>query len=423
MNRVAKLCALIATVGIAWVWALAAAADSPPPLQPTPIRLQASKVLPGDLLRGDNFTVQEAVSNDGYINTYKIYADYGELEATGTAELKVRIGELRAITVMEQMSGSKEFGGAAKDAVVAPVKVAGKMVTSPVKTTKGIFTGTGRYLANVGRSVGSSDPHQDNVFKTALGYDATKRGYAYELGFDPYTSYEPAADALGRISRASLAGGLTVSAGMQIATAGTTGGMVLSVSSTSEDMRQLSRDNPPGTLRRINIKKLKEMGVDEELAKAFAGNHIYNPQERTLLVGELETMDGVADLGVFISSAHLATDEATALFWRVVAQMMAGYHAHVAPVVRVRLVGEVPVLEREDGGIVVLGADDYVFWTQHLSDTLKSIEGDLERMQGVKGKEYWLTGKMDPPLREYLSARGWLVAEEASERLIKVDAE
>ena len=111
--------------------------------------------------------------------------------------------------------------------------------------------------------------------------------------------------------------------------------MVLSISSTAEDMRQLSRDNPPGTLRRINIKKLKEMGVDEELAKAFAGNHIYNPQERTLLVGELETMDGVADLGVFISSAHLATDEATALFWRVVAQMMAGYHKNVGRVARI----------------------------------------------------------------------------------------
>ncbi len=45
------------------------------------------------------------------------------------------------------VSWSKYLGGAAKDAVIAPAKVAGKMVTSPVQTTKGIFTGTGRYLA------------------------------------------------------------------------------------------------------------------------------------------------------------------------------------------------------------------------------------------------------------------------------------
>ena len=80
------------------------------------------------------------------------------------------------------------------------------LVTSPVETTKSTAKGVGRWQGNVGRSITSDDPHQDNALKTALGHDAVKRGYAIEMGVDPYTDFEPFQKRLGEVARAATAG-------------------------------------------------------------------------------------------------------------------------------------------------------------------------------------------------------------------------
>ena len=260
----------IAVMIVAGLMPMLAMAESLPPFQQPPIRLQVSKILQKDLLRGDNFTVQENVENDGFVNIYQLETNQGELRVETTALLLIRISELRALKVLEEMSGSEEFMKGAGEAVVAPVKGAAAMVTAPVETTKGIVKGTGRFFSNVGRSITSSDPHQENVVGAALGYDATKRAYAFEFGIDPYTGYEPLANRLGTIAKSSVAGGLTVAVGMEVAVGtDSTFGMILFIASTAEGMRQLAADNPPGALQKINRKKLEALGIKEDLIKAY----------------------------------------------------------------------------------------------------------------------------------------------------------
>ena len=243
-------------MSLAGLMPVEAPAESLPPFQKTPIKLQATKILARDLLQGDNYKVKESVENDGLINIYQVETAHGDLKVETTALLLIRVSELRALKVLEEMSGAKEFAKSAGDAVVAPVKGVGHMATAPVETTKGIIKGTGRYLSNVGRSITSDDPHQENVVGAALGYNATKRAYAYEFGIDPYTSYEPLANRLGTIAKSSVAGGITVAVGMEIAVGtDSTFGMVLFIASTAESMRQLAADNPPGALQKINRKK------------------------------------------------------------------------------------------------------------------------------------------------------------------------
>ena len=106
------------------------------------------------------------------------------------------------------------FGDALVASVKAPVKGAVALVTSPIDTGKDIIEGTGQFLGNVGSSIFRDDPDQDNVVKVALGYDVTKRQFAFEFGIDPYTDYDPVADRLGEIARSALAGGLTPIAAM-----------------------------------------------------------------------------------------------------------------------------------------------------------------------------------------------------------------
>ena len=81
----------------------------------------------------------------------------------------------------------------------APFQCAINLVKSPGETTKGIVKGTGQFLSSIGRSVVSDDPYQDNAFKVVVGYDTAKRAFAYDLGIDPYSSYEPAMSMLGRV--------------------------------------------------------------------------------------------------------------------------------------------------------------------------------------------------------------------------------
>jgi len=383
-----------------------------------PIHLEAADVLPKELLKGPNYHIKPSVKNDGFSNVYEVTTtEHGAFKAESTAELKLRIGELRALAAMEEISQAKEFGSGAWEAAKAPVKGAANMVTSPIDTTKSIFTGTGRFLGNIGRSIVSSDPHQDNVLKTALGYDGAKRAYAYEFGVDPYSSFKPMTDRVGQLARATVAGGITVSMGMSSATSGTFG-TVLFISKTSEQMRQVVRDNPPGVVAKMNREKLEKMGIKKPLIDAFLGNYTYNPSEATMLVGELASMGSVLGRDVFISAAAAATDEDTARYWRLKAQMMAGYHAHIGGTERLANVAGWPTIITKDGVGVAVDPVDYVFLTRDTKLLTERNKQTREKM-GIKASEYWISGKFDSSMRQFLEAAGWKLVEGANSKLVK----
>ena len=65
--------------------------------------LSASKILPPELLSGPNFKVQEQVTNDGYLNIYRIDSKFGTFTAVSTALLRKRIGEINAMAMMENL--------------------------------------------------------------------------------------------------------------------------------------------------------------------------------------------------------------------------------------------------------------------------------------------------------------------------------
>ena len=392
------------------------AANSKEYFQP-PITLKAKDVLPSDLLQGENYKVQDNVKNDGLVNTYQVTTDDGLLTVESTAELLIRITELKALVIMEEMDRKKVFGDALVAGVKAPVKGAVELVKSPIETSKNIVKGTGRFLSNVGSSIFSDDPDQDNVVKVALGYDAAKRQFAFEFGIDPYTDYDPVVDRLGEIARAAVAGGLTPKAAMAAISHDVV--LAMQISGTAYGMMQLVRDNPPNKLQKINKEKLEKMGVETSLADAFLDNYRFNPQEETLLVGELDTMKGVKGIDIFISQANLATEETIALSYRIRAQMMAGYHANVAPADRIRNIDGVIVLQRKDGTLVLLAPADYVFWTKKLEERVKSFENQISKMTDISGKELWITGQLDTSARAKFESDGWKVTENANDILLK----
>ena len=388
-----------------------------PQFQQTPILLKASELLPANLIKGDNYRIAETVQNDGVINTYQLDTDDGFIFVESTAELLVRINELKALTKMNEMERSGVFKDSLISGVKAPVKLAGNLVTSPIQSSKDIVKGTGGFISNVGRSIFSRDPHQDNVLKVALGYDATKRKFAYEFLINPYSDYDPVVLRLGTISKAAVTGGILPRAAM-VAIGGTVG-TALGLSATAKSMKLLVRDNPPGALRKINKNKLIAMKVEPELIEIFLDNYNYDPETKTILVGELESMEGVQGRNFFIAAATLASEETSALLYRATAQMMAAYHRLVAPAVHIGTISGRPFLKNRDDMIVLPLPVDYIFWTETVAAKLQAFENGLTRIKDVKGKEMWISGKVEHNAGTKFANRGWKIIQDVSKKLIK----
>lgn len=384
-------------------------------MQKALVMLKASEVLPQNLLQGPNYKIAEAVINDGLVNTYQLETKHGPLTVESTGLLLIRINELRAIDRMEQLKGSDVYKDALKKSAGAPLKTAEGLVTAPVETTSAVVSGIGRWFGDVGRSITSDDPHQASVLKTATGYASAKREFAYELGIDPYSSYQPLQKALDEVAKTAGLGGLTV----KVAFAAIPGGVgtVISTSGTAEGMRALVRDKSPAELEKVNTMKLKEMGIPESLTKVFLKNPNYSPQEKTMLVGELATMSRVRDRAAFITTASLANQETVAIFMRLRAQLMALYNANKGSVERFVEVNGVPLLQTRQGIVMGIFPFDHVAWTPLIDVKEKTISEAIKKMPGVKGKELWIGGTVDSEARKALELRGWAVVEKSEEKL------
>jgi hypothetical protein len=395
---------------------LPAEAQDLPEFQKVPITLKASEQLPKNVLTGPNYRIEANVKNDGFINTYRLTTDYGPLKVEGTSLLMERTNELKALSHMEEVEQTDTFAEALKKGATAPLRTAKGLVTHPVDTVSGIASGVGSWFEDIGNAITSDDPHQEGALSAAIGYAAAKRKFAYEYGINPYTRYEPVQDKLNKMARAAVVGGLTpkVAFGLIKKPVGT----VLQVTGTADTMRQLVRDKSPAELDEINGEKLKAMGVEDSLAKDFLKNPYFDPQEETLLIGELEAMKNVKDRNNFIKMAAVAPDYKIARYLRERAQMTAIYNEKVAPVERIVAVQGVPLLHRKDGVIVVLAPLDYVAWTQKLWLKESKGSGTFNQLPGFSGKEVWITGAFDPVARKALEIEGWKVKEDFASKFL-----
>jgi len=385
--------------------------------QKVPIILRASEVLPRDLLSGPNYTVRETVRNDGFVNLYELDTQYGSLKVESTALLLKRINELRALSKIEDLKGTDVYLQAAKKAALGPVRTATGLVTDPLGTTTGVVSGIGNFFGKAGDAVTSSSPDKDKALNSILGQSAFKREFAYQFGIDPYTSYEPLQKALNDLAWTSAVGGLTAKAAFMAIPGGV--GVVVGYSGTADTMRNLVRDKTPPELDKMNRASLHDMNVVDPLAGMFLLSTSYDPQEKTLLVGALASMTGVKDRGIFVEFAAIDCEEPVALFMRVRAEMMGQYFEKTRNVDRFVSAGGVPVLLAKSGVIVGIFPLDHVAWSAGFARKEMSVSDAIDRMQGIKGKELWIGGTVDPVARKVLEDKGWKVEDRVAGRLLK----
>ena len=404
VNRTLRLLVAVSLACCLAPWASAAEQ----PLQKTPVTLNAADVLPKAILSGEGYSINSNVTNDGFQNTYSLKTDYGNFSVTGNQALRARIQEIRATRALKELERSDAFKDAVKGTASGMVEGGKALVTAPVETTKGAVKGLGRWMGNVGRSVTSQDPHQENVLKVALGHDAVKRAYAIEMGVDPYTDFEPFQTQLGQVARASTAGGLIMSVGADVATEGTMAGTVVTVTSVA-GMKDLLMDEPPSTLSRINRKKLEKMGVGKIQIDALLKNYNYTPADMTLMVEALNRMGKIKGRDIFVTYATAAPDKVIARYMQQYAEMLANYVTTIEKGDIVNI-GDEAWLVTGSGKLIGAFPMDYLAWTAEVDGAEREASADAAK-RSLKGKELLIEGQVGPVAGKALKARGWKVSE------------
>ncbi len=368
------------------------------------VKVPIEEFLSKELLKGKGYTLDPQVIIYRSVGLYGMETPYGRSTVIGTSHLLERIDELNAVTQLEAMKGTEVYAKALKNSALGPIETAKNLVTAPIDTVSRIGRGIGGFFADIGYSMVSDDPDQENVAKTALGFATAKRQYAYELGVNPYSDFQPLQDELSEVAWTATGGGLTVSVGF--AAIGGTAGTVLSTTKTANSMRKLVRDNSPRKLKNLNFDKLKAMGVEESLAEAFLDNFNYDPETETRLVGALESMKNVAGRGNFIKRAALVQNKVMARRMREWAELFDAYHNEVEKVKGIVIVRGAPVLQVKDDSIFVLLPTDYLTWTPNIEKRGQAVVDEL-KAKGLKQGKVWLTGKIEPKMKEMLLAQGW----------------
>ena len=130
--------------------------DAAQPAYEASVTLQASKILPADLLSGPNHRVEETVYNDGYLNTYKVNSKFGTFIAVSTPMLRIRISEINAMVRMERIKGTKEFTSSLKEAGTDTLVGFKNLVTKPVDTVGGAASGLGTAFRRAVDAIGGA---------------------------------------------------------------------------------------------------------------------------------------------------------------------------------------------------------------------------------------------------------------------------
>jgi hypothetical protein len=379
--------------------------------------LQASKILPADLRSGANYRVDEKVSNDGYLNTYRINSKFGTFTAVSTAMLRKRIGEVNALVVMEKVKGTTEFTSALKKAGSDALGSAKNLVTHPVDTLSGAASGLGLAFRRASDSLTGpkrSDSEESRV-KDLIGFSRTKRDYAYQFGVDVYSDNKVLQDRLDEISWAGYGGSMTLSAAL--AAVPGAAGIAVSVVGTNRLLNDLFRTTAPVDLRRMNGEKLKAMEVHPEIADAYLNNSAFSPRQQTLLVYALDEMKGVGNRAAFVRFATATPNGNIAFFRERQAEMYAGYHKAVAPISSFTSLGELAAA-RTGSALVFCAPLDYLVWTEPMAKFITAGNKVIDESR-AKEKQLSVTGTLSAIARKEMESRGWKVQENSEARLFK----
>ncbi len=382
-----------------------------------PPTLIASKILPKELLKSANHQVAENVSNDGYMNTYRITSPFGEFSARSKLHLESKVYEIAVISEIKKKYPSTTV---AKDAALqtgekiltAPVKAVNKAVDTvsdpeALKKTARAIPGGAKKLFSFAASAVSSgaeylydtsknafnDEEKDSssskkntigdavdyISEKALDYSGYNRAVSdlmKEYALNPYTDNEVLLSEIRRI--ASIKSSIGVSGkfvpGIPLPVVG-------SFNSYVGKANSLAAYEDPKKIATLNQKMLDAIGSAEGKKPGweskFMSNEAYTPITRSILLNNLKLLSGVPGLSSFIESASNAQDREIAGYYMVASTQLLAFHQKREPLQVVVMEANLPAGIGKSGNLFIPIPVDHLVWTKEVS---KIFHGFRERV-------------------------------------------
>lgn len=398
--RVFQLC-FISMLVLAFIGAGAMATENSPSMTP--------RAALGKLATGPNYTIGNPVRSDGFLRIFTVNSRYGRFTISGQQRLIARLRELAALSVLEQKSKSEAFGKALGRAATSPVRLAGDVIKNPVGAVGNTISGVGNLFGRIASGVTNPGADPDSLPASLIGVSGAKRKLAYNLNVDPYTTFRPLAKALDDMATATALGGLAVTVGY--AAVPGTAGLLLSRTTTANNVKNLVRDKTPAQLQDINRDRLRGMGVGRKTSRRFLSHKLYTPTDKTAVTAALHGMSGIKNRRLFIERAVNANTLDLAYFLRRRAEMLARYQRSTGSLASFVLVRGFPLNQLRDGRILALVPLDELAWTKKAAGAFSAITEELRRLKVAPGAELHISGRATPMARKMLQSMGWTVVE------------
>jgi hypothetical protein len=387
----------------------------------------AAASLPAELTGGPDFHVSEPVQSDGLMHHYVILSRFGELSAYGITAVAVRVREIEALTKLSKTTDVDVVVHTVSRRVQGDFKTITQVAGNPVKTVVGIPTGVSHLFhgykaqaSEISEQVqqrgrpdsGSARPRDLKADATRyaaryLGVSAAERRYYQELGVDPYTNNELLRKTVHHLAKVDA----TVNLGMHFV--GIPG--VPYLGDVKRAMDAIYNEDP-AVLRARQRGTLASYGLTAGEIKRFENTLLLSPTRQSLLEEYAKSLNGVSGRDELFRHAMSVTSDDEMLVFLQSAGLLASVHAH-RPVTRIVAGLRLPAAQFADGGMVVVGAFDAVYWTEDVATDEAALHAILPT--NSSHLELWVSGSLSAHARTELTARGWDVHDHSAEALAK----
>jgi hypothetical protein len=380
------------------------------------VRIKIQTLVPPELVSGQNYTLAPDALVYRAVAVYRLNTEYGNAEVAGTVRLTETIAAIRAIDALKNMQGTDVYKEAVKKSAGGPLDTAKELVNDPVDTVAKTARGLGNFLADIGYSIVSDDPSQENVAKTVTGFSAAKRQLAYKLGVNPYSSFEPLQEHLSDVAWVATGGGMTITAAFNTITG--KAGKVVRITAGSNTARKVVRDKSPRDLKNHNMESLGKMGVNDDLAETLVENYSYDPEAITRLITALDSMQGVSGRSDIVARADTASTRHQASNMRDWLELIAAYHAIIKPAKKLIVVSTAPFIVDDQGVVHGVFPTDFISPESGFAARIQATSDEI-RAKGLKTGPLYATGKIDAKMVDVLKAAGWTEVHDHAERILR----
>ncbi len=393
------------------------------PLHPVPLAaaegyeppaiLKATDILPKSYFESSLYKVNEKVTNDGLLNTYKVTSRHGNFEVTSTVALYKLLVEIDAIDAMKKVQESDTFTKSLKESGKGTVDGIKNLFTNPEDSLKGAGSGITSLFSRAEESIFHSNPGEteDNRMQQLIGFSKSKREIAHKFKVDVYSTNETFQDQLDTLAWADYGGGITIS----IATL-PLGGPAKVVLSSSNAVRLLNEAialTPPSELKKQNREKLEKIKIDPDLTSLFINNPHFSPRQQTYIVAAMEAMSEATNREVILMVALQVQDPEMAMGITTIAMMQAGYNKNVARIKTIYPAMRILGAQDANGNKVLLVPVDYLTWNDRIAGAIQTLGCNAGDCIG----EIWLLGSASEMAQAKLKELGWDVKTKVADKI------